>query len=354
MSRLAGLDVLRVATLFCIVAYHCIEAIGSERLESHMEAVAWLLSALQNEVLIALSAYLLTFRRSSLTATLRRLAEIYLVWTAIYLFENLVLRLNVWVFSDFGLLLVLLLGGAKYNLPFFPALAFCLVATRVGALCHSPRVLGIFAIAAAAARRALEQTLLGSAPADAMHILLLQGLTVLSYVPFAIFGGRLGGEGCSNSSAPLREISGFLAAASVLAATGAIEFPTSLPAATVFFVAARAATIVAILSFALRPPFVLGPKNRSIRSGLAGLACLSPLVFAVHPLVVDILARANRFEPGLLAAGCLLGGVLTLSLAFSWTVQSLRIRWAGPRGQSGGPLANEQCEVGPNFGRPGS
>ena len=58
-------------------------------------------SVFQNEVLIALSAFLFSWRRRDLGRTLTWLVEVYLFWTAVYLLESLALPARA-VTSPFG------------------------------------------------------------------------------------------------------------------------------------------------------------------------------------------------------------------------------------------------------------
>jgi surface polysaccharide O-acyltransferase-like enzyme len=298
-DRLTGLDALRLATLACIVAYHCLGAVAAaptasgDRLGVGAEWAAWILSVFQNEVLIALSAFLFSWRRRDLGRTLTWLVEVYLFWTAVYLLESLALPARA-VTSPFGraeFLFVLFLGGAKYQLPFFPALAGCLMVIAATRSFGSPRFWGVIAIAVAYARRAVEQSAFQQGAPGPEEMLLLQGMTFASYLPFAMLGSQI--QAVGTQSLTLRsslDFLGFLFGASVLILEGLRQTAADLPSATEVLMAGRAAAIVALLLVALGPAAHFTPSSPRLRLVLARLADLSLTVFLVHPLVIDFLA----------------------------------------------------------------
>ena len=326
-NRLVRLDVLRLATLACIVAYHCLGAVtaasvrSGEGLWGDADGAAWLLSVFQNEVLIALSAFLFAWRRRDLSRTLTWLLEVYLFWTAVYVLELLVFptHSSMFPFGRAKIVFVAFLGGAKYHLPFFPALAGCLTFIAVMPSLGPPRLWGGIAVAVAYVRFAVEQSVFSAGSIGPEQMLLFQGMAFVSYLPFAVLGAQIDpgsarGWTLRSSLDPL----GFAFAAGVLIAEGLRQASADLPTATGALMAGRVAAIVAVLFLSLGQGTRWTVPSPGLRLTLARLAELSLAVFLVHPLVIDILARSLFLHaPRGTRVVLLFIGVLAISLAFA-------------------------------------
>ena len=337
-DRLARVDALRLATLASVVAYHCLgataanPATASEVFGRWVEPAAWLLSVLQNEILIALSAFLFARRRRSLGRTLVSLAEVYLFWTAIYVVESLTLptKMGVSPFGGAEFVFVLLLGGAKYHLPFLPALACCLSVVAASPTRLSPRLWGCLAIAMAYLRRAVEQLVLQTSTLDPEQMLLFQVMTVASYLPFAMLAARLGvagGPGRRRGSFP--DLPFFLLATFVLISIGLKQTASEEPTSADFLMAGRSAAIVVLLLMTLAPRDHLITLPPRFRSKMARIANLSLTIFLVHPLAIDC-APALIFHARLGARFLQrFVYVLAISFAVAWIAgEVLRtVRW---------------------------
>jgi surface polysaccharide O-acyltransferase-like enzyme len=347
-DRLVSLDALRLTTLACIVAYHCLGSVtaastmSGDSLGIGADRAAWLLSVFQNEVLIALSAFLFSRRRRNLGRTLTWLLEVYLFWTAVYVLEFLVLptRSATFPFGRAEFVFVAFLGGAKYHLPFFPALAGCLTFIAVAPSLGSPRLWGAIAIGGAYVRCAVEQSVLHSGAPGPEQMLLLQGMAFASYLPFAVLGSQI--EPVSARGWTLRsslDSLGFTLVAGVLIAEGLRQAAADLPTATEALMAGRAAAIVAVLFVSLGLGTRWTPPSPGLRLILARLAELSLTVFLVHPLVIDILARSFFLNTsGGTRVALLFICVLGVSIAFA-RVASAVLRtttWHRSPARSGG------------------
>jgi surface polysaccharide O-acyltransferase-like enzyme len=346
-DRLTILDALRVTTLACIVAYHCLGAVTAasapkDRPGMDADWAAWLLSVFQNEVLIALSAFLFSWRRRDLGRTLTWLLEVYLFWTAVYVLEFLAFRAHSTAlpFGRAEFVFVLFLGGAKYHLPFFPALAGCLTFIAVAPSLGSPRLWGVIAIAVAYVRCAVEQSVFRSGTVGPEQMLLFQGMAFASYLPFAMLASQIepiSARGWTPRSS--RDPLGFVLAAGVLIAEGLRQAAADLPTATETLMAGRAAAIVAVLFVSIGPGTRWTPASARLRVVLARLAELSLAVFLVHPLIIDILTRSfflgtSRGVQVALLFSCVLG----VGIAFARVASEvLRIAtWRRSPARSGG------------------
>jgi surface polysaccharide O-acyltransferase-like enzyme len=255
-------------------------------------------------------------------------------WTAVYLVESIffVARATVSPFGWAEFVFVLFFGGAKYHLPFFPALAGCLAVIASAPSVGSPRLWGGVAIIAAVARRSLEQGVLQSGVLGPAEMLLFQSMAFASFLPFAMLGARIQAISARGTALGANMDSvGFFLFASVLIATGLRQAAVDSSTATEVLMAGRMAAIVTVLLVALGPGADFAPSSPRLRLLLARLAALSLTVFLVHPLVIDILAPSllPRAVPSVRVALLLLC-VLGISFAFAH-VASKVLRTAGWR-----------------------
>jgi surface polysaccharide O-acyltransferase-like enzyme len=301
-ARLVAIDHARVLVVASVVFYHClnifrlsVEPLGG-LVANCVEALLWISSIPQNEVLIFISMYLLALgrqvNRSAIPWT-SRIVEAYLAWTLIYVFTGIALHQpspidggNIWV----GILFTFAAGGAKYHLHFFPALFAAAALVSVIRRPLPPAVCALLAIGAALVRYRLEQEVTSF---GTFELLYLHVLKIVSYLPFALLGASLATRGALqadiSTSASI--------AATVAFAFAAIGFGLTLwvddARGMEFFLCARTTAVVALaylLAGGRRVPSASAGEWRPLRT----VAERSFAIFMIHPLLTDLLMMGLR------------------------------------------------------------